>query len=358
MKAEDLAMIIDEIDEDMIEDAWAESGMKIFISERNPLSFWKIAVTVAACFAAVLTGVFCFTKINHQEITPPNDSSLSASESTISAITIDHIPDENDLSSIREVESNYEEQKEKYGQMLPNDYTDIPRDVIYGIMTDIDGLMVSHMKYTNSDGIPDIYVSSDGEKTVMLDFLDTKDAEIEFEDGSPASEEDLVPETGVYVVYDFIAESYPGNIHCTRIIIVERSGLSLPKEGEENRILFDDSHTTETFFAEKFNNTGYARINIEETNASEEHPVYLVIYNADALLEDENAWVTLGTNCVSDRLKITGPGEYTLEYDAGIKFGDGGYDGGYRGVGKINCLDVVCSPADYDGLILKGYWIP
>lgn len=236
MKAEDLAMIIDEIDEDMIEDAWTESGMKIFISERSPLSFWKIAVTTAACFAAVLTGVFCFTKINHQGITPPNDSSLSASESS----------------------------------------------------------------------------------------------EIDINSESP----------------DTTNENSHRNILDT-----------LPKEGEENRILFDDSHTTETFYAEKFTDNEYARIIIEETNASEERPVYLVIYNADALLEDEDAWVTFRSNCISDQLKITGPGEYTLEYDAGIKLGDG-YDGGYKGAGKINCLDVQCSPADYDGLILKGYWIP
>lgn len=355
MKAEDLAMIIDEIDEDMIEDAWTESGMKIFISERSPLSFWKIAVTTAACFAAVLTGVFCFTKINHQGITPPYESALSAPESSEinigseSAITIDHIPDKNDLSSIGEVGSDYEEQKEKYGQMLPNDYTDIPRDVLYGIMTDIDGLMVSHMKYTDSDGIPDIYVNGDGEKTLMLDFLNTKSAEIEFEDGSPASEEDLAPGTGVYVVYDYIDESYPGKIYCTRVIIVERSGLSLSKEGEENLILFDDSHTTQTFYAEKFDNHGYAWINIEETNASEERPVYLVMYNANALIENENAVVTVTANRISEALKITGPGEYTIEYD---------YKLGAWGAGTINCLNVECSAADYDGLILKGIWRP
>ncbi len=223
MKAEDFAMrIIDEIDEKMVEDAWTENDMKIYISESRPLSFWRIAATVAACFAAVVTGMFCFTKMNSQEITPPNTGVLSSPESVIDISS--ETTDENEHPSILE---------------------------------------------------------------------------------------------------------------------------TLPKEGEENIILFDDSHATQTFYAEKFNTNGYARINIEETNASEEHPVYLVLYNADALIEDEDAYVLVYGNVVSEGLKITGPGEYTMEYIVN-----------YCGAGTINCLNVECSPADYDGLILKGNWLP
>ena len=84
MKAEELAMLINEIDEDMVEDAWTENGTTIIISESRPLSFWKIAVTAAACFAAVIAGVFCFTFPKQGEpISPfPADSSYSEAPPT------------------------------------------------------------------------------------------------------------------------------------------------------------------------------------------------------------------------------------------------------------------------------------
>lgn len=79
MKAEELAMIINEIDEDMVEDAWTENGTTIIISESRPLSFWKIAVTAAACFAAVIAGVFCFTRLKPGDTVSPNNSTYSNS---------------------------------------------------------------------------------------------------------------------------------------------------------------------------------------------------------------------------------------------------------------------------------------
>lgn len=79
-------MIINEIDEDMIEDAWTEDGMTIIISER-PLSFWKVAVAAAACFAAVIAGVFCFTRLKPGDTVLPNDSTDSSySESNIDVL--------------------------------------------------------------------------------------------------------------------------------------------------------------------------------------------------------------------------------------------------------------------------------
>lgn len=215
MKAEELAMIINEIDEDMVEDAWTENGMSIIISERSPLSFWKIAAATAACFAAVIAGVFCFTKMKPDDITPPNEST-----------------------------------------------------------------------YTSKSSDPTDEVS-------QQDFP------------------------------DFLA-----------------------KEGEENRILFDEEHTDTEFYAEKFNNRNYVQLNIEETNASEDRPVYIVIYDAAPLLNNKNALVPLDKYCISEVLKITGPGQHAIEYLR------------ERGIGALNCLNIECSPGDYDGLILKGNWIP
>lgn len=80
MKVEELAMIINEIDEDMVEDAWTENGTTIIISESRPLSFRTVAIT-AACFAAVIAGVFCFTIPKHGEPVPPYPADSSYSES-------------------------------------------------------------------------------------------------------------------------------------------------------------------------------------------------------------------------------------------------------------------------------------
>lgn len=125
-----------------------------------------------------------------------------------------------DKTSVREVEQNYDEQKTKYGQMLPTDYTDIPQEVTYGIMTDIDGLIVSHMKYV-SDGKTEIYTDREGEKVAELNYINTQNAEIVFENGSIASEEDLTPGSAVFVEYDVRYETYPGKMRCTRIVILQ-----------------------------------------------------------------------------------------------------------------------------------------
>lgn len=142
--------------------------------------------------------------------------------SDISEIVIDYVPNADDMTYVREVKRNYDEQKTKYGQMLPTDYTDIPQEMTYGIMTDIDGLMVSHMKYVSSNGKTEIYTDREGEKVASLDYIDTQNAEIVFENGSIASEEDLISGTAMLVEYDMINETYPGNMHCTRIVILQQ----------------------------------------------------------------------------------------------------------------------------------------
>lgn len=143
-----------------------------------------------------------------------------SSSMNFSDIDIDYIPNVNDMASVMETEWNYDEQKTKYEQMLPTDYTDIPQEMTYGIMTDIDKLMVSHMKYVNDNGKMDVYTDREGEKTATLNYLDMQNAEIVFENGSVASEENIIPGAVVFIEYDMMDDSYPGNMHCTRIVIM------------------------------------------------------------------------------------------------------------------------------------------
>lgn len=213
MKINELAMLINDIDEDMVEDAWTENGLPILISDSRSLNFWKVAAVTAACFAAVITGVFCIAKMKPNitpNVTPPNDS---ASESSVST------------------------------------------DEYQGL-------------------------------------------------------------------------SYP---------------TSLPEEGEENIILIDKTHKDTILFADKFEETTYVQLNIEETNASEENPVYFTIYDAGALIYNDVDLFS-SENCISETVRITEPGGYAIKYTR---------DHGLR---AVSCMKIECD--DLDGLILKGNWIP
>lgn len=143
------------------------------------------------------------------------------SSMNIVEIPIDYIPTADDMASLRETERYYDEQQAKYEKMLPTDYTDIPQEMTYGIMTDIDNYMVSHMKYVNDNGKMDIYTDLAGKKVTDLNYLDMRNAEIVFENGSAASKDNLTPGTAVLVKYDMIEETYPGNMHCTKIVILK-----------------------------------------------------------------------------------------------------------------------------------------
>ncbi len=120
-----------------------------------------------------------------------------------------------------------EEQKAKYGDMLPLEYEDWMPEGTYGIMTDMDGYMVSYATCGSTvvDGKrkTDIYIDYDGNRYVTIDSLDTEKAkaEIVFEDGTPASEDDLTPGTAMLVQYDTALESWPEVIYCTKIIILQ-----------------------------------------------------------------------------------------------------------------------------------------
>ncbi len=119
--------------------------------------------------------------------------------------------------------TRYDEQKAKYAGSLPQEYgEEIPDEMLYGIMTDIDDIMISHATYYNTkENKTDIYTDYEGNRHISVDSLDTSGAEIAFEDGSPASENDLAPGTAVLVKYDMLYETYPGRMHCTKIVILK-----------------------------------------------------------------------------------------------------------------------------------------
>ena len=82
--------------------------------------------------------------------------------------------------------------------------------MIYGILGR-DGSFFTHY---------DIY---DGHYTDRItgDYHITNDAEIVFEDGSPAAEDDLKPDDPVLVRSDYAFYSYPAQRHCTKIILLK-----------------------------------------------------------------------------------------------------------------------------------------
>ncbi len=112
-----------------------------------------------------------------------------------------------------------EEQKAKYGDMLPLEYEDWMPEGVYGIMTDM-GYMLSYIDRIEN-GKRVVYIDEDGKRHKDISSLRTDDAEIVFEDGTPASEDDLTPGTAMLVQYDTALESWPEVIYCTKIIILQ-----------------------------------------------------------------------------------------------------------------------------------------
>lgn len=98
---------------------------------------------------------------------------------------------------------------------------------------------------------------------------------------------------------------------------------------------------------QKYDDTDFAVINVERTNASEDKPVYITV--CDATFSGFDFRVP-----VSEKIKITGPGKYVARYTkpypidsisylsaetCGDSYGDGGYP-------------------SLDGLIIEGSWMP
>lgn len=51
--------------------------------------------------------------------------------------------------------------------------------------------------------------------------IDLSDAEIKFENGKTATAADVKPMSSVLISYDMVAESYPGNMHCLKVTILD-----------------------------------------------------------------------------------------------------------------------------------------
>lgn len=114
------------------------------------------------------------------------------------------------------------------------------------------------------------------------------------------------------------------------------SSASKVQPDSPNAIAFSEMNR-----AEKSDNENYAVVYINETNAREDMPIYITVYSLlDNWIEDRP---------VSDTVKVTGSGEYTLHYT------------GLRGAGSINYLRIEAGDEWENFEIipsLKGTWIP
>lgn len=113
-----------------------------------------------------------------------------------------------------------EEQKAKYGSLLPLEYEERMSEGTYGIMSDI-GYMLSYITYGHTADGKKIFTDRDGNRFISVDLLNTEKAEIVFEDGTPASEDDITPGTAMIVKYELLIQSFPGEMICTKIIILQ-----------------------------------------------------------------------------------------------------------------------------------------
>lgn len=98
--------------------------------------------------------------------------------------------------------------EELYERAVPLKYDgETPEGMLYGVLGG-DGGFFTHYDTYHTDCIT-------GEHLII------RDAEIVFGDGTPASEDDLIPETPALVLSDYVLESYPGQMHCTKIILLK-----------------------------------------------------------------------------------------------------------------------------------------
>lgn len=98
--------------------------------------------------------------------------------------------------------------EELYDRALPLEYDgETPDGMIYGILGRDGGFFTHYDTY---------YTDS-----ITGDYIMTSDAEIIFEDGTPATKDDLKPEARVFVESDYVLECAPGRMHCTKIVILK-----------------------------------------------------------------------------------------------------------------------------------------
>lgn len=177
------------------------------------MKHFKTVLAIATAASCLMTGCS-----ENSERSPAAANNEEPTLANAAEITLD-TPTAEDLAAVRKTSINYEEQKTKYGETLPGDYSEFPQDMTYGVMTEVSGLMVSHMKAVDDNGKPVIYTDSEGKMTATLDFLNLSSAEIVFESGASANAEALTAGTAVLVQYETREETYPGNMYCTKIVI-------------------------------------------------------------------------------------------------------------------------------------------
>ncbi|MBD5130644.1 MAG: hypothetical protein HDT43_12105 [Ruminococcaceae bacterium] len=112
---------------------------------------------------------------------------------------------------------------ELYERALPLEYNgENPDNMVYGLLAGDGNFFVYYMAYFNEDEEKiEICTAPDGSRRITGEYLMTGDAEIVFEDGSPATADDLKPETALLVDSDYTLQSYPGRAHCTKIVILK-----------------------------------------------------------------------------------------------------------------------------------------
>lgn len=117
--------------------------------------------------------------------------------------------------------------EELYNRAIPLEYDgEIPDGMIYGVITDgkdFPRLFIHYMIYVNvNEGKLGIYKDQNGEPIIEPDFIfGISEAEIVFEDGTPATEDDLKHGIPVLVESDYVLECAPGRMHCTKIVILK-----------------------------------------------------------------------------------------------------------------------------------------
>lgn len=140
------------------------------------------------------------------------------------------------------------------------------------------------------------------------------------------------------------------------VSVIESSGSSVTEEEikftaleryGENVPLIQLTQGEPDYCVQKTDSADFAVFDIEDTNATEENPVYFIVCCADYSGFDF-------FNPVSKKIAITGPGKYIARYDkkypalsmsyiyaetCGESYGDGGY-------------------GELDGLEIKGTWMP
>ena len=97
---------------------------------------------------------------------------------------------------------------ELYERALPLKYDgEAPEGTFYGLLAG-NGRFITYLVGSENPYITGCY-------------LMTRDAEIVFEDGSPATADDMKPDDPVLVRSDYALYSYPEQRHCTKIIILK-----------------------------------------------------------------------------------------------------------------------------------------